>query len=106
MSEQKKEYDDNNRGAVWVAENRTQSWHSTHSGSAVVDGVCYYVNADPVAPEELNDVGKGIPPRISFKFKRKPDDQQNYQPPSKQSAIKPVPAQDDDGNDDLNDIPF
>ena len=103
MSEQKKDFDKNMEGAVWVDTGRTEDWHATHKGSAVIDGVCYYVNAWPVAPEELFDVaeeGQAIRPRITFKFKRKPDDRQNYQPPRKQSASGPVSVQDD------NDIPF
>lgn len=60
------EYDNNNRGALWTNERKRPSSRDPQwTGSAMVDGVEYWVSAWP------GDKDKPRAPKLSFSFTRK-----------------------------------
>jgi len=61
-----KEFDKNNRGAIWKNEKKETKTHPDFTGSLIVEGVEYWVSAwkrDADAPEKA--------PALSFSIKKK-----------------------------------
>ena len=88
------EYDNDNQGAAWVNDKRTEDWQASYTGSAMINGVEYFLDVYITPKEQLEENPKK--PRVRIKLKQK---QKQAEAPK-----KPAPAFDDDL--DLSSPPF
>ncbi|MFA9496862.1 MAG: hypothetical protein ACERKS_13205 [Candidatus Bathyarchaeota archaeon] len=75
------EYDNNNRGALWVNKKKEQESHPDCTGSCTIDGVDYYMNMWGKKNPEGNQ------PRFSLTFKLK-DKQPNITEEGRTNGIQ------------------
>jgi len=89
MSEQ--QYDDDNQGAAWANDRRTEDWQAPFTGTAMVNGTKYFLDVYITSKEDLEENPKK--PRVRIKLKEK----------QKQAEAPKKPAL----SDDLGlDVPF
>jgi hypothetical protein len=88
-----------NSGSIFVNDRKEKDTHPDRSGTAMIDGVMYYVSG------WLKQSTKG--PFLSLAFKRKDEQPQQQTPISQRAAPKRPDPISSGRNDDMNDdIPF
>ena len=85
------EYNNDNQGAAWANDKKTEDWQAPFTGSAMVNGVEYFLDVFVTPKEELEENPKK--PRVRIKLKEK----------QKQPEAQKKPAQSDDFG---LDVPF
>lgn len=66
MSEQ---YDNDNQGAAWANDRRTEDWQAPFTGTAMVNGSEYFLDVYITSKEDLEENPKK--PRVRIKLKEK-----------------------------------
>ena len=77
------EYNNDNQGAAWVNDKRTEDWQAQFTGTAMVNGVEYFLDVYITSKEELEENPKK--PRVRIKLKQKQKQKQAEAPKSAQS---------------------
>ena len=77
------DYDNDNQGAAWVNDKRTEDWQAQFTGTAMVNGVEYFLDVFVTPKEELEENPKK--PRVRIKLKQKQKQKQAEAPKSSQS---------------------
>ena len=78
------EYDNDNQGAAWANDKRTEDWQASFTGSAMINGAEYFLDVYITPKEQLQENPKK--PRVRIKLKQK----------QAEAPKKPAPAFDDD----------
>ena len=60
------EFSRDNRGSAWKNDRRTEEWHAPYRGTAMIDGVEYFIDVYGKKPDANPKA-----PDITMKFKRK-----------------------------------
>ena len=63
------DYDNDNQGAAWANDKKTEDWQAPFTGSAMVNGVEYFLDVFVTPKEELEENPKK--PRVRIKLKQK-----------------------------------
>lgn len=83
------EYNNDNQGAAWANDKKTEEWQAPFTGTAMVNGTEYFLDVFVTPKEELEENPKK--PRVRIKLKQK----------QKQAEVKKP-----DLNPDFLDPPF